>query len=158
MFDDWRLRRYPELAVCDTPAEQTEVLRVCSDRVYGAVRLRIAAGAMLVVAAGALIIQVAIWPALHDTWPTRFGRHPPGMALAVLMGLFLYLAHRVGVVPRLQAEIRRELAARGYRICIHCGYDLRGQTELRCPECGLAFPPPKQKSPSNPPSPGTPET
>ena len=43
MFDDWRLRRYPELAVCDTTAEQTEVLRVCSDRVYGATSGMVAA-------------------------------------------------------------------------------------------------------------------
>lgn len=36
--------------------------------------------------------------------------------------------------------IRLEMLDRGYAICVECGYDLRGQTEPRCPECGAHFP------------------
>jgi rubrerythrin len=35
--------------------------------------------------------------------------------------------------------LRVELARLGHRICIECGYDLRGQVEHRCPECGTQF-------------------
>jgi len=38
----------------------------------------------------------------------------------------------------LRREMRRELAKRGFRVCLSCGYDLRGQIEPRCPECGAA--------------------
>ena len=32
--------------------------------------------------------------------------------------------------------LREQLVACGVPICIKCGYDLRGQIEPRCPECG----------------------
>ncbi len=36
-------------------------------------------------------------------------------------------------------HLRKCLVAHGVPVCIPCGYDLRGQTEPRCPECGAAF-------------------
>ena len=41
----------------------------------------------------------------------------------------------------LRKSVRRKLAERGVLVCLHCGYDLRGQTVCRCPECGKAFDP-----------------
>lgn len=41
----------------------------------------------------------------------------------------------------LRRFIWRKLAERGRLVCLHCGYDLRGQTVCRCPECGKAFDP-----------------
>lgn len=38
-------------------------------------------------------------------------------------------------------ELRKLLRERGVPICLHCGYDLRGLTEARCPECGNPFEP-----------------
>ena len=35
--------------------------------------------------------------------------------------------------------LRNELAKKGVAICVECGYDLRGQREPRCPECGTPF-------------------
>ena len=35
-----------------------------------------------------------------------------------------------------QRSLRRQLVERGVPICLACGYDLRGQLEPRCPECG----------------------
>lgn len=35
--------------------------------------------------------------------------------------------------------LRRYLQGRGIAVCLKCGYDLRGQVEAHCPECGLAF-------------------
>ena len=39
----------------------------------------------------------------------------------------------------IQEQIRLEMVARGVPVCMGCGYDLRGQVEPRCPECGRAF-------------------
>jgi hypothetical protein len=38
-------------------------------------------------------------------------------------------------------QLRERLVELGVPICIHCGYDLRGQTVPRCPECGRGFDP-----------------
>jgi len=40
---------------------------------------------------------------------------------------------------RCQRFLRQQLIASGIPICLKCGYDLRGQTEARCPECGTSF-------------------
>ncbi len=40
---------------------------------------------------------------------------------------------------RCQRFLRQQLIASGIPICLKCGYDLRGQTEPRCPECGTPF-------------------
>jgi hypothetical protein len=40
---------------------------------------------------------------------------------------------------RMQRSLRRQLLEAGRPVCIECGYDLRGQIEPRCPECGTAF-------------------
>jgi hypothetical protein len=46
-------------------------------------------------------------------------------------------------------RLRERLVAFGVPICVHCGYDLRGQTEPRCPECGRAFDPALLNRPCN---------
>ena len=38
----------------------------------------------------------------------------------------------------IQTTVRRLLRERGLRVCMRCGYDLRGNTQPRCPECGRA--------------------
>ena len=40
---------------------------------------------------------------------------------------------------RCQRFWRQQLIASGIPICLKYGYDLRGQTEARCPECGTPF-------------------
>ena len=40
---------------------------------------------------------------------------------------------------RIRRKLREELINRGFAICGPCGYDLRGLTESRCPECGSPF-------------------
>lgn len=40
---------------------------------------------------------------------------------------------------RMRTSLRRELALYGHPICVRCGYDVRGLTEPRCPECGAVF-------------------
>jgi hypothetical protein len=42
---------------------------------------------------------------------------------------------------RTRRRIRESLVSLGYAVCLQCGYDLRGLTENRCPECGTPFDP-----------------
>jgi len=41
----------------------------------------------------------------------------------------------------IERSLRRQLIETGLPTCMKCGYDLRGQLEPRCPECGEAFDP-----------------
>ncbi len=40
---------------------------------------------------------------------------------------------------RIRLNLRRRLNDQGAVVCMRCGYDLRGQVERRCPECGEPF-------------------
>lgn len=59
------------------------------------------------------------------------------LAGAVLLGGALVAAeHYLLFRTHTQRSLRRQLVERGVPICVACGYDLRGQLEPRCPECG----------------------
>lgn len=63
-------------------------------------------------------------------------------AFAAALGGGLIFAHlHLWIRPRIHENLRRQLLARGVPICLACGYDLRGQTVPRCPECGAACEP-----------------
>ncbi|MGD8453252.1 MAG: hypothetical protein PVJ57_15655 [Phycisphaerae bacterium] len=51
------------------------------------------------------------------------------------------LGLRLPVRKRSRRFLRQCLIERGVPVCLHCGYDLRGQTAPRCPECGQPFDP-----------------
>jgi hypothetical protein len=51
--------------------------------------------------------------------------------LAFASAIFLVLFRE-----RMRRSLRQQLVEQGHAICIQCGYDLRGQPEHRCPECG----------------------
>lgn len=46
-----------------------------------------------------------------------------------------------GFRSRMRRCLREDLVLRGIPVCVPCGYDLRGQGEPRCPECGTPFDP-----------------
>ena len=71
------------------------------------------------------------WVGSHSLLPflAVFLFAPAIVATALFYGLFR---------NRLRRSLRRQLAEGGHAICASCGYDLRGQTEPRCPECGHA--------------------
>ena len=62
--------------------------------------------------------------------------------LAMLAGAVALGGVLVGAESRLffrarwRRSLREQLVERGVPICLACGYDLRGQLEPRCPECG----------------------
>jgi hypothetical protein len=65
---------------------------------------------------------------------------PPVLGLLVLLSALLVLfVFRFVALRMTRATLRDVLQERDTPICLHCGYDLRGQTEPRCPECGKPF-------------------
>jgi len=64
------------------------------------------------------------------------------LLLLVLVGRAWLALPRKAVSPELPEYIRTCLrVSRGRLRCNKCGYDLRGQTVPRCPECGTEFEP-----------------
>jgi hypothetical protein len=70
-----------------------------------------------------------------------------GSYFAMLLGAVLLGGLLVSAESRLffrahwRRSLREQLVERGVPICLDCGYDLRGQVEPRCPECGTACAP-----------------
>jgi hypothetical protein len=60
--------------------------------------------------------------------------------LVMLAGAVMGATATVFLLYRPYVKFLREyLQAQGVPVCLKCGYDLRGQVEARCPECGTAF-------------------
>ena len=53
--------------------------------------------------------------------------------------LVMYAVPVLILRPRVRRLTREYLNAHGLPICLHCGYNLRGLSQPRCPECGRAF-------------------
>ena len=92
----------------------------------------------LVAILGGLTLGLA---AMRWYWP-RTADDPPMSALT-LVYIFIGIGCGAGaaagywVVRRvMHRSLRRQLNDAGQPTCMKCGYDLRGQTEARCPECG----------------------
>jgi hypothetical protein len=75
------------------------------------------------------------WRVFTGLWRCR------DLLLLIIAGSSYHAIPRAAVSPELSDYIGRCLSAsRGGRsICRECGYDLRGLTEPRCPECGTRF-------------------
>ena len=81
--------------------------------------------------AGRFVSRVTFLPAGTANWvgPLIF------IAGGAGVGLFGGLWSR----RRVRTLLREHLVGLGVPVCVHCGYDLRGQTMARCPECGRSF-------------------
>jgi len=55
--------------------------------------------------------------------------------LPLLVFPFTFILHR----KRISMYLRKYLNEHGVPICMTCGYDLRGQVNAYCPECGTPF-------------------
>ena len=84
------------------------------------------------VAFAALIVVVFV---LLLWFPFLLGTALSTVSLGALFGVTCAWYCRKAV----RRSLRRQLAEQGVPICVRCAYDLRGQIEPRCPECGTAF-------------------
>jgi hypothetical protein len=69
---------------------------------------------------------------------------PAGLVGGFIGGLFgaLFPAACIWIFrARMRKELHKRLLQRGIRTCVKCGYNLRGQVEPRCPECGTPYDP-----------------
>ena len=124
------LRRViPELALFPTDKHRKVAMRnalsllgLGSSRLWGWFVLFLMAVGILIVFAPTVEsfhpIAARFWPAL----------------VVPLMFSWLWFCRSV-----IRRRLRVQLSAKGVLICIECGYDLRGQNEPRCPECGTPF-------------------
>ncbi len=110
---------YPELSRFETAVQ--------ARRAHGRAMLRTGLGILLfvLICGGPLILPLE--PPRYVFW----------------LGLPLWLAMPWAVTllfrRKVRQHLRRELVKCGVPICIKCAYDLRGQDEPRCPECGISF-------------------
>ena len=73
----------------------------------------------------------------------EFGAMPKGIVdWACIVSFYIFTAFFLSwrTHRNLQRALREELQHKGVPICLGCGYDLRGQAESRCSECGRSFP------------------
>ena len=127
-------QRFSELEQLETKEERQAVYEQALKKVYKRPRFWLY-----------MILGTVILPAVATIIFVRFGR-------AVPMPLWLNGAMIGGIVSgslvaswefvfrrAIEEQIRLEMVARGIPVCLGCGYDLRGQVEPRCPECGRPF-------------------
>ena len=125
------LKRHPELQGLASPKEAKEVVRAWQKQLMKSPKFGLALVVYSgVIGATAMAILVSI---------RRLFYFPSSMYGGVVGGI----TGGTGVIAinwfwrnRLRRYLREQLVARGQPICLKCGYDLRGQIEARCPECG----------------------
>lgn len=131
---------YPELAFFDTPPEGRLAMKTFWRRtrrrpLFWLQTLAIGLFTGVVVPLSARTIV----PLLRISGPRILTRAVASAILGTIVGVAVGLAFQYLWRRPVQRYLREQLIARGVPICLHCGYDLRGQTEPRCPECGREF-------------------
>lgn len=91
-------------------------------------------------AVGAIFITIVIMAAFVGF--AILGHDDRAFSYALYFGLPIAAVVSFFVWREMRATDRRR--ARQERVCTNCGYDLRGQQEWRCPECGESFEPPTE--------------
>ena len=92
------------------------------------------------VAVGAIFFTVLIVAAFVAF--AILGHDDRAFSYALYFGLPVATVVSFVVWREMRAIDRRKKQQEG--VCANCGYDLRGQVELRCPECGEPFKPPSE--------------
>jgi len=128
-------RLYPELRHFKSREELREVKKRFRKDAF-AKRRTWAAMILIAVLGGGLSLCAARW--LESLGLPLWFVPIINMIFCMFLGgaLFLLFWHR----PYIRF-VRQYLQDHGTAVCLSCGFDLRGQTEPRCPECATAFAP-----------------
>lgn len=129
-------KRYPELELFRDDVERSDAMKRAHWRSmrqpmfwFGWVAVGVVS---LVGATGLHALLVPRFSAILPRWMIQ----SIGLILVLASAQVWSLVGWDGIIRRM---LRKELISCGIRVCLNCGYDLRGQTEPRCPECGHAF-------------------
>lgn len=129
------LRYFPELRRVDDPAERMGLWKKAV-RERGWLVYLVICGLL---GLGMLVLIVSARSLAARFWPNTLA----GPIVSGIVGGFMGPAGAwAGIVlfrRQIHRSLRRQLVERGVAICVGCGYDLRGQVEPRCPECGEPF-------------------
>lgn len=118
-----------ELQACEQDADRDDVLRRSFHGVLTPTRLMIGLSVGMAIAIATINVALA--------------RRPSPFSLTAMLALsaviaLIWLGKRL-FAAKLVRQVRLELRARGFRVCMRCGYWLRGVAEPTCPECGTAL-------------------
>jgi len=127
-------QRFPELNQLETKEERQAVFKAALKKV--STRPRYWLPMILVsMTAAAFVPTISLLIGRIFSVPPRLRE---SMIFGLVMGSLL-AGWRLAFRGSIQKQIRVEMIARGIPVCMGCGYDLRGQVEPRCPECGRPF-------------------
>ena len=119
-------RWFPELALFPGRAKRGRAFRKAANKCVFSVR-------------GLSSLALYLWGVL---WALPYARsivHLPPLALRIIGIPLLSIAAAIVVSAATRATARRslrsDLTELGIRICVNCGYDLRGSNGDCCPEC-----------------------
>jgi len=123
------LKRYPELELFPAGRERHVVFHKAMRGIWNSWRFRLAyVTSYLVIFGGGWLL----------------GSYS-GLDRRVVFLYYLFMATGITLQGHwflargIRASLRKMASQRGVPICVSCGYDLRGQIERRCPECGAPF-------------------
>ena len=126
------LRRFPSVAEADAVVTEWQSRQMLIPGFW----LALAAFALVVAGVSFVVLKkVKPWLQLSE----RAFQVLYAMAVVPIFGAFMVIGTRWIYRRRFKRYLRERLEAMGVPICIKCGYDLRGQEEPRCPECGTGF-------------------
>lgn len=121
----------PELELFPDPKQARQALEAAKAALSRRVRVLRWLAASLI---GVAVLEGLVEFRLIGVWTRSyfFARYTILIAGALLAGrVELWLGRR-----RIERHLRQTLNEQGIRVCMHCGYDLRGAVTHRCAECG----------------------
>ena len=135
--NEGHLRGRPEMDLFPSDEAREEALRAIHRDLYGwrgVLSLTLNAVGVAVLFFLLVAVIKRVFPSLV-VWSGYFAL---GITIVVYLA-FLFVALRRSSVR----DLRHQLVERGVLVCIGCGYDLRGASHERCPECGRRASEPK---------------
>ena len=121
-------RILPELYRFESDEERKAAMRQANSMVWGSARPWLWLFLLVITAVGLIFAR---WQ-LEEEYPVVEWICPA--ATSLLAGTWIWFCR-----SELRHLLREQLVDKGVPVCLRCGYDLRGQVDARCPECGTPF-------------------